>query len=69
MKLIIDTIYVENLKNLDTIIFVVGITVTFAFIVFKIFSKEEVIEEKKIDYYSRHNSPIKEQNSNATKDS
>jgi hypothetical protein len=69
MKLIIDTIYVENLKNLDTIIFVVGITVTFAFIVFKIFSKEEVIEEKKIDYYSRHNSPIKEQNSNTTKDS
>ena len=69
MKLIIDTIYVENLKNLDTIIFVVGITVTFIFILFKIFSKEEVIEEKKLDYYSRHNSAIKEQNSDTTRDS
>ena len=69
MKLIIDTIYVENLKNLDTIIFLVGITVTFIFIVFKIFSKEEVIEEKKLDYYSRHNFPIKEQNSDTTSDS
>ena len=69
MKLIIDTIHVENLKNLDTIIFVVGITVTFIFILFKIFSKEEVIEEKKIDYYSRHNFPIKEQNSDTTRDS
>ena len=69
MKLIIDTIYVENLKILDTIIFVVGVTVTFIFILFKIFSKEEVIEEKKLDYYSRHNFPIKEQNSDTTRDS
>ena len=69
MKLIIDTIYIENLKNLDTIIFVVGTTVTFIFILFKIFSKEEVIEEKKLDYYSRHNFPTKEQNSDTTSDS
>ena len=70
MKLIIDTIYIENLKNLDTIIFVIGITVTFTFIVFKIFSKEEeVIEENKLDYYSRHNFPTKEQNSDTTSDS
>tara|TARA_B110001450_G_scaffold39148_1_gene34968 strand:+ start:391 stop:591 length:201 start_codon:yes stop_codon:yes gene_type:complete len=66
MKLIIDTIYIENL---DTIIFVVGIILTFIFILFKIFSKEEVIEENKLDYYSRHNFPIKEQNSDTTRDS
>ena len=66
MKLIIDTIYIENL---DTIIFVVGIILTFTFILFKIFSKEEVIEENKLDYYSRHNFPIKEQNSDTTSDS
>ena len=60
MKLIIDTIYVENLKNLDTIIFLVGIVITFTFILFKIFSKEETSEENELDYYSRHNFPINE---------
>ena len=60
MKLIIDTINIENLKNLDTIIFIVGITITFTFILFKIFSKEETSEENELDYYSRHNFPINE---------
>ena len=60
MKLIIDTINIENLKNLDTIIFIVGITITFTFILFKIFSKEETAEENELDYYSRHNFPINE---------
>jgi hypothetical protein len=60
MKLIIDTINIENLKNLDTIIFLVGIVVTFTFILFKIFSKEETAEENELDYYSRHNFPINE---------
>ena len=60
MKLIIDTINIENLKNLDTIIFIVGITITFTFILFKIFSKEETTEENELDYYSRHNFPINE---------
>ena len=31
MNLIIDTINIENLKNLDTIIFLVGIAITFPF--------------------------------------
>tara|TARA_B110000902_G_scaffold44985_1_gene50491 strand:+ start:1492 stop:1692 length:201 start_codon:yes stop_codon:yes gene_type:complete len=57
MKLIIDTI---NIENLDTIIFLVGIVVTFTFILFKIFSKEETAEENELDYYSRHNFPINE---------
>ena len=61
MKLIIDTINIENLKNLDTIIFIVGITITFTFILFKIFSKEETDEENELDYYSRHNFPINEE--------
>jgi hypothetical protein len=60
MKLIIDTINIENLKNLDTIIFLVGIIITFTFILFKIFSKEETSEENELDYYSRHNFPINE---------
>ena len=60
MKLIIDTINIENLKNLDTIIFLVGIIITFTFILFKIFSKEETTEENELDYYSRHNFPINE---------
>ena len=60
MKLIIDTINIEHLKNLDTIIFIVGITITFTFILFKIFSKEETAEENELDYYSRHNFPINE---------
>jgi hypothetical protein len=60
MKLIIDTINIENLKNLDTIIFLVGIVITFTFILFKIFSKEETSEENELDYYSRHNFPINE---------
>ena len=60
MKLIIDTINIENLKNLDTIIFLVGIIITFTFILFKIFSKEETAEEHELDYYSRHNFPINE---------
>ena len=60
MKLIIDTINIENLKNLDTIIFSVGIIITFTFILFKIFSKEETTEENELDYYSRHNFPINE---------
>ena len=60
MKLIIDTINIENLKNLDTIIFSVGIIITFTFILFKIFSKEETAEENELDYYSRHNFPINE---------
>ena len=60
MKLIIDTINIDNLKNLDTIIFIVGITITFTFILFKIFSKEETAEENELDYYSRHNFPINE---------
>ena len=46
MKLIIDTINIENLKNLDTIIFLVGIIITFTFILFKIFSKEEIEKSK-----------------------
>ena len=61
MKLIIDTINIDNLKNLDTIIFIVGITITFTFILFKIFSKEETAEENELDYYSRHNFPINEE--------
>ena len=61
MKLIIDTINIENLKNLDTIIFIVGITITFTFILFKIFSKEETAEENELEYYSRHNFPINEE--------
>ena len=61
MKLIIDTINIDNLKNLDTIIFIVGITITFTFILFKIFSKEETAEESELDYYSRHNFPINEE--------
>tara|TARA_B100001057_G_C22735723_1_gene905726 strand:+ start:390 stop:599 length:210 start_codon:yes stop_codon:yes gene_type:complete len=61
MKLIIDTINIDNLKNLDTIIFVVGITITFTFILFKIFIKEETAEENELDYYSRHNFPINEE--------
>ena len=60
MKLIIDTINIDNLKNLDIIIFIVGITITFTFILFKIFSKEETAEENELDYYSRHNFPINE---------
>ena len=60
MKLIIDTINIGNLKNLDTIIFLVGIIITFTFILFKIFSKEETAEENELDYYSRHNFPINE---------
>ena len=60
MKLIIDTINIENLKNLDTIIFSVGIIITFTFVLFKIFSKEETAEENELDYYSRHNFPINE---------
>ena len=60
MKLIIDTINIENLKNLDTIIFLVGIAITFTFILFKIFGKEETTEENELDYYSRHNFPINE---------
>jgi len=60
MKLIIDTINIENLKNLDTIIFLVGIIITFTFILFKIFSREETAEENELDYYSRHNFPINE---------
>ena len=60
MKLIIDTINIENFKNLDTIIFLVGIIITFTFILFKIFSKEETTEENELDYYSRHNFPINE---------
>jgi hypothetical protein len=60
LKLIIYTINIENLKNLDTIIFLVGIVVTFTFILFKIFSKEETAEENELDYYSRHNFPINE---------
>tara|TARA_B100001057_G_scaffold225261_1_gene225578 strand:+ start:449 stop:658 length:210 start_codon:yes stop_codon:yes gene_type:complete len=60
VKLIIDTINIENLKNLDTIIFSVGIIITFTFILFKIFSKEETAEENELDYYSRHNFPINE---------
>ena len=69
MKLIIDTIYIENLKNLDTIIFIVGIIITFTFILFKIFSKEKETEENELDYYSRHNFPINEKNRDTTKDS
>ena len=61
MKLIIDTINIENLKNLDIIIFSVGIIITFTFILFKIFSKEEIAEENELDYYSRHNFPINEE--------
>jgi len=57
MRLIIDTI---NIENLDTIIFLVGIIITFTFILFKIFSKEEIEEENELDYYSRHNFPINE---------
>ena len=60
MKLIIDTINIENLKNLDTIIFLGGIIITFTFILVKIFSKEETSEENELDYYSRHNFPINE---------
>jgi hypothetical protein len=69
MKLIIDTINIENLKNLDTIIFIVGITITFTFILFKIFSKEEKAEENELDYYSRHNFPINEKKNVTRKNS
>ena len=61
MNLIIDTINIENLKNLDTIIFLVGIAITFTFILFKIFGKEETTEENELDYYSRHNFPVNEE--------
>ena len=60
MKLIIDTIYIENLKILDTIILLIGVTITLTFILFKIFSKEEIEEENELDYYSRHKFPTKE---------
>jgi hypothetical protein len=69
MKLIIDTINIENLKSLDTIIFLVGITITFTFILFKIFSKEEKAEENELDYYSRHNFPINEKKNVTRKNS
>ena len=67
MKLIIDTINIENLKNLDAIIFLVGIIITFTFILFKIFTKEETAQENELDYYSRHNFPINEKK-NVTKE-
>ena len=69
MKLIIDTINIDNLKNLDTIIFIVGITIKFTFILFKIFSKEETAEEKELDYYSRHNFKINEEKTENGKNS
>ena len=49
-----------QVAGLVTIIFLVGIIITFTFILFKIFSKEEIEEENELDYYSRHNFPINE---------
>ena len=47
---------------LDAIIFIMGFAITCTYILFKVFSKEELIEEDELDYYSRHKFPIKKQN-------
>ena len=62
MKLIINLISIEQLGILDVIIFTIGFIITCTYILFKVFSKEEPIEENELDYYSRHNFPIKKQN-------
>ena len=36
---------------LDAVIFIIGFTITCTYILFKIFSKEESIEEDELDYY------------------
>ena len=59
MILIVDLISIEQLDILDSFIFIIGIIITFTFILFKIFSKEETAEENELDYYSRHNIPGK----------
>ena len=62
MKLIIDLISIKQLGMLDAVIFIMGFTITCIYILFKVFSKEEPIEEDELDYYSRHKFPIKIQN-------
>ncbi len=59
MILIVDLISIEQLDILDSFIFIIGVIITFTFILFKIFSKEETDEENELDYYSRHNIPGK----------
>jgi hypothetical protein len=62
MKLIIDLISIKQLGMLDAVIFTIGFIITCTYILFKVFSKEELIEEDELDYYSRHKFPIKKQN-------
>ena len=64
MKLIIDLISIKQLGMLDAVIFIIGFTITCTYILFKIFSKEESIEEDELDYYSRHKFPIKNKKTN-----
>lgn len=58
--LIIDTINLDSLKLMDSVIFAVGFFITITFFLFKVFSKVEKEEPKKLDYYSRHHLPHKE---------
>ena len=62
MKLIIDLISIKQLGVLDIIIFTIGFIITCTYILFRLFSREELIEEDELDYYSRHKFPIKKQN-------
>ena len=58
--LIIDTINLDSLKLMDSVIFAVGFFITITFFLFKLFSKVEEAEPKNQDYYSRHGLPVKE---------
>ena len=49
---------------LDAVIFTIGFIITCTYILFKVFSKEEPIEEDELDYYSRHKFPIKNKKTN-----
>ncbi len=57
--LIIDTINLDSLKLMDSVIFAVGFFISVAFFLFKMFSKVEEAEPKNQDYYSRHGLPAK----------
>ena len=57
--LIIETINLDSLKLMDSVIFAVGFFISVAFFLFKMFSKVETKEEEQ-HYYGRHNIPLKE---------